>query len=320
MPSAARALEEFCNHNKDNLVLNNTHKDSVEISSRTQCVNALVTNCWIPALSITLNSDNTPRTGISRHEVLTNLLTGVLNDTACPYALIGADVLTGSNVRFDIQRRTLNAISHIVVTIPHEVEECIELNEETLLYPLQSVLTAVLATITDSSSSSNSFSNVASEGAADEVVGALRLMSAMICNGLAISPIINMMLGCERTELSCLLEYFSSCSLETNKRISAALMSLCIALIRMVDAPATRRCNLAIELFSKYVCHSCDSELYVIHLLDILGARESHLQRLKQRIGSTYGEVSFSTLSGQDLVLISKYLISVQRRSRHRSN
>ena len=129
-----------------------------------------------------------------------------------------------------------------------------------------------------------------------------------------------MMLGCERTELSCLLEYFSSCSLETNKRISAALMSLCIALIRMVDAPATRRCNLAIELFSKYVCHSCDSELYVIHLLDILGARESHLQRLKQRIGSTYGEVSFSILSGQDPVLMSKYLISVQRRSRHRSN
>ena len=201
-----------------------------------------------------------------------------------------------------MQVRTLEAICLVLAQIeqtaavdPYVPSFNLSLTTEhyanALLRPLLNVLGAVSSACLDMPTSSSAL-HVARAG---DVAAMLGLMSTLVSRGVAVAPIIDLLTG-ESDDLQRLCENFNSLSSSSSciHNVSTAACVLCMAVMRAVDKSPSHCFELAGVLFSKYARHSALSGDFVEHILEVLGARGSHLQRLKQKIGSTYGEVSYA--------------------------
>jgi len=275
MHSAARALEAFCNHNSGNMM--GRMRDDVLI------VDAIMTHCWVPVVQLTVHSSGFLMEFVQRQEVLGQLLDSVERDFSYTHEVSKLTSWTGESVRNSIQRSTLGAISAVLAVTGKEflanTTTAGASVSSALLHPLFDMLMLISSCVNDTLDSLTTN--------ASEFVVVLGQISALVSRGFGVD-LVGDLLRSGSGDLFCLMDYFMDSSWK--EKVIFSLNSLSIAVLKVMGAPHIC-CGFAMDIFTRYSRHSNDKERFVIHMIHVLGARGSHLQRLKQRMCSSHGEI-----------------------------
>ena len=303
MLAASTALHDFCVENFSVFLLDCviTTNDDGESMLQFPFVDDIIENCFVPVVHLVIlsvtQSDLAKRIG-SRSEVFAQLEAGIhfnFDITSCiehPTEAI-AEIWTGDVILFAIQCNTLRAICFLLEKIPtHSLTSpCCDLSYtmehyvSAMLHPIVIALQAVLAFCARSSSSPGK------TDFASDVAGMFRLMASLINRGLGVELVIQFLTDENLEVVQHLCAHFNSPA--TQRKVFRALSFLCSSIVRVLHTrcPLSNVYHTAQMLFSKYISSSFYAASFVENMLDVLGAHGCHLQRMKQKFGSTFGEV-----------------------------
>lgn len=272
---ASRALSEFCGHNSRSIL----HQRTVVAKEgwHFPLLDAIIEHCWSASVALTALGD----------EGLDQLGEGLELDPAC----CSEEGQDGAAVRAAIQRNTLRALCLVLGQIPPDSSDISsdgstlspsasrKRYQDCLLQALLSTLELVLSPPPQAEPCDTT----------TEIVVALQLLAAMVSSRVAVVSVIGLLTG--KGERLGLLQPQEP---PLSSKVSDSLCKLCTCVLRAApECLPPRNClDLAEELFLHHACHSRLCWGYVAAALEELGARGCHLQRMKQKIGSTFGEVS----------------------------
>lgn len=128
---------------------------------------------------------------------------------------------------------------------------------------------------------------------ATEIIVILQLLAAMVSSKIAVHFIIGLL-----TDKGGPLHSLQLQESPLSSKVSDTLCDLCTCVLKVAPQYILpRECvDLSEEMFLHHARHSRFAWGYVEAALEELGAKGCHLQRMKQKIGSNFGEVSLIVL------------------------